>query len=224
MDNLVTAFDQELNELNNEILKMGGLVQTAIFRSIEALKNRSRDIARGVIKQDVEIDRLELDIDDKCINMIAIRQPKAGDLRLITTGMRIATDLERIGDLAEDIAERGIELAERPLLKPLVDIPKMGELTEKALDIALTAFVKRDSKNAQTIWEIEKEVDSLRDRVQNELINIMRNDGETVSRAIPLLLIARHLERISDHATNIAEDVIYMVEAKVVKHSGGSKN
>ena len=215
-----TTFDQELAVLKDAVLKMGVLVQSLIVRSVESLKNRDRDLAKQVIKQDVEVDKLELAVDEMCINMIALRQPKAGDLRFITTGMRIATDLERIGDLAEDIAERTIELADRPLLKPLIDIPKMAKLAEESLAVALDAFINSDPEKARLIWKNEKEVDKLRDQVHDELEAIMSQDSTTVTRALPLLLVSRHLERISDHVTNILEDVVYMVEAKVVKHGG----
>lgn len=219
MDN--TAFEKELATLKDSILKMGVLVQELIYKSIEALKNRDRDLAKQIIKQDVKVDQLELEVDEQCINLIALRQPKASDLRFITTGMRIATDLERIGDLAEDIAERTIELADQPLLKPLIDIPKMAKLAQNSVGLVLDAFISSDSAKAKEVWKAEKEVDRLRDAVHDELEDIMTKDGRTVTKALPLLLVSRHLERISDHATNIAEDVIYMVDAKVVKHAGG---
>ncbi|MFA4905094.1 MAG: phosphate signaling complex protein PhoU [Candidatus Margulisiibacteriota bacterium] len=215
-----TLFDREIAELKEIILKMGLLVETLIARSIKSLKERDKDLAKSVIKDDVRVDRLELEVDDRCIELIAIRQPKASDLRTIMTGVRIATDLERIGDLAEDIAERSIELAEQGLIKPLIDIPEMARLAQEALKEALDAFVESDPVKARGIREKEKQVDKLRDRVHDELLDIMTKDSSTVPRAIPLLLVSRHLERIADHATNIAEDVVYMVEAKVVKHGG----
>ncbi|MEA3493685.1 MAG: phosphate signaling complex protein PhoU [Candidatus Margulisiibacteriota bacterium] len=215
-----TSFDQELADLKDTILKMGVLVQGLIYRSVESLKKRDKDLAKYVIKQDVEVDWLELEIDEKCINMIALRQPKAGDLRFITTGMRIVTDLERIGDLAEDVCERTIELDEKPLLKPLIDIPKMAKLAQDSVALAIDAFVNHDVGRTKQIWEKEKEVDRLRDYVHDELEEIMEKDPKMVSRALPLLLVSRHLERICDHATNIAEDVVYMVEGRVVKHGG----
>jgi len=223
MEHQYTAYDKELASLKDGVLKMGGLVEELIFKSVESLKTRDRKMAKEVIKQDVAVDRLELEIDEQCINLIALRQPKAGDLRFITTGMRIATDLERIGDLAEDIAERSIELADQGPLKPLIDIPKMAELAQDILRTVLDAFVNGDTTKAKGIWDNEREIDRLRDQVHDELIGIMVKDAASVPRAIPLLLISRHLERIADHATNIAEDVIFMVEAKVVKHSGGEK-
>jgi phosphate transport system protein len=216
------VFDKEMGELKDLILKMGLMVEGLIHRSVEALKRQDRALAQAVIEEDDAVDRLELEVDEKCIQLIALRQPEASDLRFLMTGMRIATDLERIGDLAEDIAERAIELADQPLLKPLIDIPKMARLAQESVEAALDAFVNWDVNKAQTIWDKEKEVDHLRDLVHDELVEIMAKDSKTVSRALPLLLVSRHLERICDHATNIAEDVVYMVKAKVVKHSGGA--
>lgn len=214
------VFDQEIAELKDTILKMGVMVQELIVKSVDALKNRDTELAKEIIKQDVEVDRLELEIDDKCVELIALRQPEASDLRFLLTGMRIANDLERIGDLAEDIAERAIELSDQPLLKPLIDIPKMAKLSQDAVALALDAFINKDSQKAKAIWIKEKEVDKLRDAVHDELVEMMSKDPNIVTRAIPLLLVSRHLERMSDHATNIGEDVVYMVEGRVVKHSG----
>jgi phosphate transport system protein len=223
MEHQSKTFEVELNELKETILKMGWLVETAIYQSVESLKNRDKNLAKNIIKGDVDIDKIELEINEKCINLIALQQPKASDLRFVTTAMHIATDLERIGDLAEDIAERTIELAEQPLLKPLIDIPKMAKLSQEALKMTLEAFINSDTNKIKGIWNKEREIDRLRDLVHDELVALMIKDSTVVTRAIPLLLVSRHLERISDHATNIAEDVIYMVEAKVVKHSGGAK-
>jgi phosphate transport system protein len=212
-------FDQELEELKGLILKMGFAVQSLIHRSVEALKDQNVPLAMDLILEDSVVDQLDIDINDKCIRLIALRQPEASDLRFIMTAMRIATDLERMGDLTEDISQRTIELDGKPSIKPLIDIPKMAQLTESAVSIVLEAFIKKDMNKANKIWGIEKQVDELRDRVHVELSAIMSKDPGTVDRAIPLLLISRHLERICDHATNIAEDVVYMVEGKVVKHN-----
>lgn len=211
-------FDSEMAELNDIILKMGTLVKGLIQKSVESLKKLDKDMADEVIKDDEKVDRLELEIDKKVIQLIALRQPEASDLRFLMTGMRIANDLERIGDLAEDIAERVEDLVGLSLLKPLIDIPKMAELTKDAVAIALESFVSRDPNKAGEIWAKEIAVDKLRDAVHDELVEIMSKDSSTVNRAIPLLLVSRHLERMSDHATNIAEDVVYMVEGNVIKH------
>ena len=212
-------FDEELKELHKEILKMGVLTQEAIFKSIEALKNRSKVQAQEVIDTDDNIDELELKIDERCIDLIARHQPMAGDLRFITTGMKINSELERIADLAVDICERVLELVDKPLLKPLIDIPKLSSIAQNMVRDSIDAFVKKDVELAKKVVLSDEEADNLRNLVQEELINdYMAKDSTTAPRAVPLLLIARHLERICDHTTNIAEDIIYMVEAKMARH------
>ena len=212
-------FDEELEELHKEILRMGVLAQEAIYKSIEALKNRDKAQAQKVINTDNKIDELELAIDERCIDLIALYQPMAGDLRFITTGMKINAELERIADLAVDISQRVLELVDKPLLKPLIDIPKLSTVAQKMVQDSIDSFVKRDVDLAGKVVLADSEADQLRNLVQEELINdYMARDASTANRAVSLLLIARHLERICDHATNIAEDVVYMVKAKVVKH------
>ncbi len=212
-------FDEELEELHGEILAIGTLVQEAIGKSIEALKRRDASLAQEVIRADSRIDELDLLIDDRCIDLIALHQPVAGDLRYITTGMKINAELERIADLAVDISQRVLELVDKPLLKPLVDIPKMSDLVQNMVRQSIESFIKKDICLAREVVLSDTEVDKLRNRIQEELIHdYLSRDASTADRAIPLLLITRHLERISDHTTNIAEDVIYMVEAKTVKH------
>lgn len=214
--------DQEINELKNKILDMGVLVQGLIHKSVDSLGKLDPKLAEQVIEEDEKVDKLELEIDEKCINMIALRQPEASDLRFIMAASRISTDLERIGDLAEDIANRTIQLVGQPLLKPLIDIPKMAQLCQDALKLVLDAFVNCDAAKAKNVWAIEHEVDNLRDQVNNELVDMMKKDPGVIPRALPLLLASRHLERVCDHATNIAEDIVYMVEARVIKHAGGA--
>jgi phosphate transport system protein len=211
--------DQELKELNKEILKMGALAEESIFQSVEALKNRDGETAKSVIDNDAHIDKLELAIDEKCIDLIARYQPMAKDLRFITTGMKINAELERISDIAVDIAQRTLELVDKPLLKPLVDIPKLTTVAQNMVKMAIDAFIKGDSALAKKVLSSDSEADQLRNVIQKELIeDYMVKDGSTAPRAVQFLLIARFLERICDHATNIAEDVIYMVQAEVVKH------
>jgi len=212
-------FDEELAELHKEILRMGVLAQEAIYNSVEALKNRNPLKAQEVIANDNEIDKLELMIDEKCFELIARFQPIAADLRFITTGMRINADLERIADLAVDIAQRVLELVDKPILKPLIDIPILSTIAQNMVRDAISSFIKKDVELARKVVSSDSEADKLRNKIQGELVNdYMLHDSSTADRAVPLLLIARHLERICDHTTNIAEDVIYMVEAKVVKH------
>lgn len=212
-------FDEELEGLYKDILQMGAMAQEAIARSIEALKNRDKQGAQEVIKSDSRVDNLELLIDEKCIDLIVRHQPMAKDLRFITTGMKINGELERIADLAVDISERVLELVDKPVLKPLIDIPKLSVLAQNMVRDAIDAFVKKDFELAKKVVLSDTEVDKLRDLVQEELINdYMAKDPASALRAVSLLLIARHLERICDHTTNIAEDIIYMVQGRVIKH------
>ena len=212
-------FDTELADLKGNILQMGDLVEEAIIDSVEALKKLDKGKAEKVITDDKFIDESELKIDEECLDLLALRQPMAVDLRFITMAMKISTDLERMADLAVDISQRVLELADKPLLKPLVDIPKLTLLAQKMTRDAIGSFIKKDVDLAKQVILCDKEADDLRNSVQQELLNdYISKNKETIPRAIPLLLVARHLERICDHATNIAEDVIYMVEAIVVKH------
>lgn len=211
--------DEELKELHKDILKMGALAEEAIYKSIEALKNRDKALAKSIIDNDAGVDKLELAIDEKCIDLIALHQPMAKDLRFITTGMKINAELERIADIAVDIAQRVLELVDKPLLKPLIDIPKLAAVAQNMVKMSIDAFVKGDIALAKKVLLSDSEADQLRNAIQKELVeDYMVKDGSTAPRAVQLLLIARFLERICDHTTNIAEDVIYMVQAKVVKH------
>ncbi|MCX5633920.1 MAG: phosphate signaling complex protein PhoU [Phycisphaerae bacterium] len=212
-------FDDELKELRKDVLKMSDLARDAISRSIEALKNRDKVQAQKVIDDDGNIDELELVVDEKCIDLIALYQPMATDLRFITTGMKLNAELERIADLAVDIAQRVLELADKPLLKPLIDIPKLSDVAQNMVREAIDSFIKKNVGLADKVMASDEEADELRNKICAELINdYMLRDASTANRAVPLLLVARHLERICDHATNIAEDVIYMVEGKTIKH------
>lgn len=211
--------DQELDDLKKDLLKIGTLAENAIFESVEALKNLDAERAQKVIGDDKLVDELENKIDEKCLDLLALRQPMASDLRFITMTMKIATDVERIADLAVDIAQRVLELAGKPLLKPLIDIPKLTALAKQMTKNSLDSFVNKDAGLAENIIVLDREADQLRDLIQKELVeDYMRKDCSCVTRAVPLLLVARHLERICDHATNIAEDVIFMLKAEVIKH------
>lgn len=211
-------FHQELSDLNREILQLGNMVEKAIYRSVESLKHRDAQLAQEIINSDNEVDKLELDIDERCINLLALYQPMAADLRFIATALMITTDLERMADLAVDIAERTLELVDKPLLKPLIDVPKLAALAQKMVQESLDAFVNRNATLAKKVCRYDDEADHLRDLVYKEIIEIVTRNGSCAPRAIPLLLVARHLERICDHATNIAEDVFYMVQAQMLKH------
>jgi len=212
-------FDEDLEKLKTSILLMAASVDEAILASIDALKALDVSKAKQVIADDRKIDEMELDIDEHSLSLLAKQQPMAVDLRFITVAMNISTDLERIADLAVDIAQRVLEMADKPLLKPLIDIPQLAAIAQTMTKDVIQAFFDRDVNLAQKVILFDSKADALRNAVQSELINdYMIKDPKTVSRAVPLLLIARHLERICDHATNIAEDVIYMVKAEVVKH------
>ena len=211
--------DQELTDLKQQLLKMGTLVEAAIFESMESLKELSVERVNKIISEDRVIDEMENAIDEQCLDLLALRQPMAIDLRFITMSMKISTDLERIADLAVDIVQRVQDLVGKPLLKPLIDIPKLTKLAQQMTKDALDAFVNKDVELAGSVILRDSEADKLRNLVQKELVDdYMSKDSSTASRAVPLLLIARHLERICDHATNISEDVIYMINADVVKH------
>jgi phosphate transport system protein len=212
-------FDEELARLKRNILLMGSLVEISIFESIEALKELDCDRASEVIQSDRAIDEFEVKNVKTCVDLLALHQPMAVDLRFITMAMQINTDLERMADLAVDIAQRVLELAGEPLLKPLVDIPKLSLIATEMTKDVISAFLNEDVELAKKVILRDSEADELRNLVQTELIeDYMSRDCASIPRAVPLLLVARHLERICDHATNIAEDIIYMIEAKMVKH------
>ncbi|OGS01903.1 MAG: phosphate transport system regulatory protein PhoU [Elusimicrobia bacterium RIFCSPHIGHO2_02_FULL_61_10] len=212
-------FDEELQQLKNDILKMGALAQEAIINSVDSLKNRDKAAAQKVLDADIEMDRLELFIDDKCLDLIALHQPMARDLRFITTAIKLNAELERIGDLAVDVAQRALAISDKPLLKPLVDIPRLAEVAQRMTGEAIQAFISGDTELAKKVILSDPEADTLKRGVEKELIyDYMMKDGSTADRAVPLLLAARHLERVCDHAVSMAEDIIYMVSAVVVRH------
>jgi len=212
-------FDDEISVLKTDILKIGAMVEEAIFKSVEALKHLNADEANRLITGDRLIDELELKIEEKSLDFLALQQPMAVDLRFIAMSMKITTELERMADLAVDIAQRVLEIVDKPLLKPLIDIPKLTTIAQQMTKNAISAFIDKDADLARKVILMDSQADELRNAVQSELINdYMAKDSSTATRAVPLLLVARHLERICDHATNIAEDIIYMCSAKVVKH------
>jgi phosphate transport system protein len=211
-------FTVELEELNQKLLEMGGLVESAISRSVRSLVDQDRDLAEQVIRDEPRINRMEMEIDGMVTRLFALRQPVARDLRFLTSALKINTDLERIGDLANHIAERSLSLMHHPLVKPMIDIPKMASLVQSMLLKCLDAFVNGDDVLARSVLLADDEVDDLRDAVYAELQAIMQRDPAVVSAAIDLIFVARNLERIGDHATNIAEDVVFLVKGIDVRH------
>ncbi|MEI6092343.1 MAG: phosphate signaling complex protein PhoU [bacterium] len=212
-------FDEELQELNSKILKIASLSEESIFLAIEALKKRDSEIAQNIIINDVKVDEFELAIEDFSIELLARRQPLASDLRFITTGMRINAELERIADLSVNIAHRVMDLCKQPTLKPLVHIPMLGDLAIRMVKGSIDSFVNRDLEAARLVIKQDGEANTLRTIIQKELVEeYMIKDCSTVPRAISLFLVAQHLERICDHAKYIAEDVIYLVSARSIKH------
>jgi phosphate transport system protein len=212
-------FHDELDGLKQTLLAMGALVEDQIRRVMRALVERDEALARNVIEGDRQVNAYDVEIDEKCVELLALYQPTAGDLRFITTAMKIVTDLERIGDQAVNIAQRAVELNEEPQLKPYIDLPRMAERAQRMVKDALDAFVSRDTALARDVCARDNEVDALKEQIFRELLTYMMADPKTIQRAIRLILISRFFERVADHATNIAEMVIYMVESKMVRHT-----
>lgn len=215
----MTVFDEELQQLKEKLLKMGSLVEDGIKNSIHSLVERDNALAHKVIDNDRLVNTLDVEIDEESIRLIALRQPKASDLRFITMAMKITTDLERMGDFAVNIAERALELNEEPVLKPYIDIPKMREIAQGMIRDALNAFVKKDKELAINVILRDDQVDDLKREVLQELALFMAKDPSTVSRAMKVSFVAQYLERVADHATNIAEMVIYLVDGKIIRHT-----
>jgi phosphate transport system protein len=211
-------FDSELEELKNKLLLMGGRTEAIIQKSVEALKRRDAELATAVLDDDRAIDRLEIDIEERCVSLLALRQPLAADLRSITAALKISNDLERMGDHAVNIATCAVRLAETPPLKPLVDIPRMAAMASSMLRDALDAFVRRDAATARRLCRRDDEVDNLNRQLFRELLSYMMEDPSTITRAMDLILVARNLERVADLATNIAEEVVFIAEARIIKH------
>jgi phosphate transport system protein len=211
-------FDEELKDLKEKLLRMAALTEESIATAIKALKDRDEALVGRVLELEDRINRIELEIDEVCMRLLALRQPMASDLRFITSAMKIGSELERIGDQAVNIAERTTELLKVPQLKPLIDIPRMASLAQVMVVDSINAFVNRDAEQARRICESDDEVDQLNQQIFRELLTYMMEDPTTIARAVELILIGRHLERIADHATNIGEDVIYLVKGKSIKH------
>jgi len=213
-------YEQELDTLKEKVLLLGGKVEEMIASAMKSLLSRDPGLARRVIASDREVDSGELDIDHLCLSLLALRQPAASDLRFIATALKIVTDLERIGDLAVNIAERSIELSEEPPLKPYIDIPRMAAAATGMVKEALDAFVKREPRLAIEVLQSDAAVDELNVQLFRELLTYMIEEPKNVSRALRITFIAKYLERVADHATNIAQMVIFMCEGRDVRHPG----
>ena len=212
-------FHEELEGLKQTLLAMGALVEDQIRRVMRALVERDDALAESVIERDREVNAYDVEVDEKCVELLALHQPAAGDLRFLTTAMKIVTDLERIGDQAVNIAQRVRELNLEPQLKPYIDLPRMAELAQAMVKESLDAFVARDTELARRVCAEDAPVDALNHQIFRELLTFMMEDPKTIPRAIRLILISRFLERVADHATNIAEMVIFMVDSKMVRHT-----
>jgi len=211
-------YDEELQELRHLVLEMGGFVEKQVDDAMRALIDRDVEFARLIIERDKTVNRMDVQIDDICLRLLALHQPAARDLRLITTALKITTDLERAGDMAENIAERAIELCKEPQRKPLIDIPRMASIAQGMLRQALDAFVREDPDLALLVCHQDDAVDALTDQLLRELLTFMMEDPHTISRALRLIFISKYLERLADHATNIAEMVVFMVKGKSIRH------
>jgi phosphate transport system protein len=213
-------FQDELELLKGRLLEMGGLAEERMRTAMAAIVNRDTRLVDDVISGDAAINTLHIEIDDRCFKLLALHQPMAADLRAIVAAVKINTDLERVGDLAVNIAEAVRRYLRHPPVKQLIDIPRMAEIAQRMLRDALDAFVRRDTQLAQTVLEADDSLDALKTQVIRELLTYMLQDPQTIEPSLDLILISRHLERIGDHATNVAEDVIFMVSARDVRHAG----
>ena len=215
---MIRHFDEELTKLKDQLLAMGGAAEQIVGKAIKALVERNLVLAQEVLSEDANINQMEVEIENHCLNLMARYQPEAKDLRTVAMIFKIVNDLERVGDQAVNIAERTVDLLKEPLLKPLIDIPRMATLAQQMLKDALDAFVNQDTETARDICRRDEQVDHLNDQIYKELLVFMTQDPKTIMRAMDLILVGRHLERVADHATNIAEDVYYLVKGSTIKH------
>jgi phosphate transport system protein len=212
------AFENDLKDLREKLLSMGGRVEAQLADSMRSLIERDSKVAQAVMAGDAEVNRLEVEADELCRKILALRQPAASDLRFITTALKIVTDLERCGDLAVNIAERAIDLNEAPQLKPYQDLPRLAELAQGQMSRALDAFVEASVEKAEEVLKGDELLDALYFKIFNELLGFMMEDSKNIRRATSLLFVAKHLERVGDHAMNVAEMIIYLVKGTDVRH------
>jgi phosphate transport system protein len=211
-------YEEELSKLKENILYMGGLVEDQIEKAVKSLVDRNSALAQIIIERDHEVNRLDVEIDEICIRLLALHQPAGRDLRFITTGLKITTDIERMGDMAVNVCERALELNQEPQLKPYIDIPRMAGVAQRMLHESLDAFVREDTELALKVCNEDDEVDELNRQVFRETITYMISDPQTINRAMKIGSVSKYLERIADHATNIAEMVVFMVKGKSIRH------
>ena len=214
------VYEAELAQLRDRLLDMGGKVEAAIAGSVRALTERDPALAEKVIVGDREVNRAEVEIDDMCRRLLALRQPAASDLRFITTALKVVTDLERMGDLAVNVAERAVDLSQSPPSRPFHDLTELADLSASQLDKALDSFVEKDVKKAEEVIAGDDLLDALYHRLFNDLLGYMMEDSRVIRRATSILFAAKQLERFGDHATNVAEMVVYMVRGTDVRHPG----
>jgi phosphate transport system protein len=214
----VPHFQEELDQLKSRLLEMGGLAEDRMRASVSALVDRDHGLVEKVLAGDAPINQLHIEIDGRCVRLLALHQPMAVDLRMILSAVKINTDLERVGDLAINIAEAALRYLAHPPVKEPIDIPRMADIAQGMLRDALDAFVRRDTQLAQQVLDADDTLDALKTQVFRELLTCMLQDPHTIEPSLDLILVSRHLERIGDHATNIAEDVIFMVSARDVRH------
>ena len=218
MERVVRHFQAELEGLKERLLAMGGLAEERVRVSVQALADRDLGAVQAILTGDEPINDLHIELDDRCFKLLALHQPMAADLRTIVAAVKINTDLERVGDLAVNVAEAGKRYLQHPPVKPLIDIPRMGDIAMVMLRDSLDSFVRRDVTLAEAVLVKDDTLDALKTQIFRELLTYMLQDPATIEPALDLILISRHLERVGDHATNIAEDVIFMVSAKDVRH------
>ena len=216
---LISIFNDELIDLRDNLINMSQLVRSSLGQAIQSLINKDSQLAQQVIDNDDKVDRMELDIEEQCLQLIALKHPVSKKLRVITCAMKAISDLERVGDRAANIAGASQYLSSKPMVKPLIDIPRMAEITQNMLQDSLDAYLRGDVNLAKAVWEKDKMVDQLNQQIFRELLTFMLEDPHTISRAIHLIFISDNLERIGDHAGNLAERVVYIVDGQRIKEN-----
>jgi phosphate transport system protein len=211
-------FDQELQSLKEKLLSMASLAESMIYKAVKSLTERDSSLIEQVNADEKTVNLLEIEIDDLCLKLLALKQPMATDLRFVTSAMKIDNELERIGDMAVNITQCSAVLIRQPQLKPYIDIPRMADLAQKMVKDSLDSFIKQDVKLARSVLTRDDQIDDLGEQIFRELLTFMISDPSNIPRALQLILVSRHLERVADHATNIAENVIYLVQGKDIRH------